>query len=192
MKKVLYSIFIRLWIMLVASLTACEPGPDLTRSFTIKEGEHYSSSHYPEMLQQNTLAFQATFGESAVYNFSDAALQTNKNKLLGFSDCNARHHENSARFAWQWFNDRLEIFAYCYVDGIRVESFIGPVSLHIPASYRIELREDSYVFSLNDFSPVSIKRGNVCQRGMYYLLWPYFGGSTSAPHDITIKIKRIY
>lgn len=139
-----------------------------------------------------TLAFDAKFNNTAIYDFGDAALQSNKNKLLGFSDCNSLHHENSARFAWQWFNGRLEVYAYCYADRERIEKFVGVVDLNQFNHYRIEISDDHYTFILNDELPVDIKRGNVCDRGVYYMLWPYFGGSIPAPHDITIVIRPIY
>ncbi|HYG03446.1 MAG TPA: hypothetical protein VD927_13435 [Chryseosolibacter sp.] len=184
---------IAMMLMLLGVLVAaCEPAPDLFQSFTIKKGEHYADVRFPEALQQNTLSFQAIFDNSAQYDLGDECLQTNKNKLFGFSDCNSMHHENSARFAWQWFNGQLEIYAYCYVNGGRTEKFIGTVPLNTPSNYRIEVSGSSYSFYLNNYPPVTIARGNVCDRGVYYMLWPYFGGSVPAPHDVTIKIKKLF
>jgi hypothetical protein len=111
---------------------------------------------------------------------------------MGFADCNNMHHENSARFAWQWFNDQLEIYAYCYVDGTRVEQFIGVVELDKMYQYEIALTDSHYIFTLDQQEPVYIKRGNVCKTGVYYKLWPYFGGEIPAPHTVNIDIKFNY
>jgi hypothetical protein len=169
--------------------SGCEEQADLSRVFLIKEGDHYASPRLVQSMQSNTLTFRATFNETAIYEFKESGFQDSKNKLLGFSDCNSLHHENSARFAWQWYNNQLEIFAYCYVGGERFEKFIGTINLHEENRYQLKITTQDYVFQLNDHEPVTISRRNVCDTGIYYMLWPYFGGSLSAPHDISLLIK---
>ncbi|GCC53275.1 hypothetical protein SanaruYs_35180 [Chryseotalea sanaruensis] len=172
--------------------TACEPEADLYRNFHLKEGEHFASPRLVESLQSSRLAFYAKFDESCRYIFEETSFQDCKNKLLGFSDCNNMHHENSARFTWQWFNNQMEIYAYCYVNGERIEKFIGVVELEKENRYEIELTPDAYLFKLNDQESVSITRSATCTKGMYYMLWPYFGGTLPAPHDMHLSIKIIY
>lgn len=185
------NLFIKLVICTIGFVNLnCEPAIEPVRVFTIQKGEHYSSEKSIETLQNSSLSFQAKFNASAIYNLGDVSLQSNKNKLMGFSDCNSLHHENSARFAWQWFNNRLEIFAYCYVNTERVEKYVGTVPLDQYSSYKIEILPTEYVFHLNDKAPVTIQRGNTCDRGVYYMLWPYFGGSVPAPHKVTIEIMQ--
>lgn len=176
-------------------LISCEPGQDNfpQRQFVTKEGEHYSQPRIVQMLQSDRLVFDATFNESAIYDFDDRALQTNKNKLMGFADCNSQHHENSARFAWQWFDNRLEIYAYCYVDGVRREEFVDVISIHERNRFEIRLTRHEYVFFLNGLQKATITRSEkVCNRGVYYMLFPYFGGSVAAPHDISIDVAVRY
>jgi hypothetical protein len=175
--------------LLLLTFWGCEERADLVRTFIIRKGEHYSTPRIVETLQTNELVFTARFNETAVYHHTEAGFQDSKNKLMGFSDCNSVHHQNSARFGWQWYNEQLEIFAYCYVDGERVEEFVGVVELNEFNKYTISLRENAYVFRLNDNPPVMIQRGNVCTKGVYYKLWPYFGGSLPAPHDVLIEMK---
>jgi hypothetical protein len=177
--------------ILLVVFVNCEPEADLFRHFTIRKGDHYANPRVVESLQTNRLVFEARLDESAIYRFQDQGFQDSKNKLLGFSDCNSTHHENSARFAWQWYNEQLEIYAYCYVDGTRVEEFIGVVNLNETNRYEIEITSDQYVFRLNNGEPHYIKRGNVCDSGLYYMCWPYFGGSLPAPHDVRIAIKTM-
>ncbi|MGE0590248.1 MAG: hypothetical protein AB7O48_16835 [Cyclobacteriaceae bacterium] len=167
----------------------CEPEVEPIKTFVTRKGDHYAYPRVVESLQSRTLAFDAMFNETAIYDFGDLALQSNKNKLFGFSDCNSLHHQNSARFAWQWFNERLEIYAYCYVNGERIEEFVGVVALNEFNHYQIEISEDHYTFILNNETPVYIKRGNTCERGVYYMLWPYFGGHIPAPHDVQVFIR---
>lgn len=178
-----------LFVFLLAQ--GCEPEVELIKTFVTGKGEHYAYPRVVESLQSRILAFDAMFNETAIYDFGDPALQSNKNKLLGFSDCNSLHHENSARFAWQWFNKRLEVYAYCYVNGERIEKFVGVVDLNEFNHYRIEISEDHYDFILNNETPVYVDRGNTCERGVYHMLWPYFGGHIPAPHDVQVFI-RVY
>lgn len=185
-------------LSLAAALTSCEihlENPfekDLSsREFLIRAGEHYSTPRLMETFDGERLAFRATFDESAKYDLGDPALQTNKNKLMGFSDCSSEHHENSARFGWQWFNNRLEIYAYCYSGGQRLEQFVGSVELDKENLYEIARTPDQYVFFLNGEKKASIARENVCSGGANYMLYPYFGGSVPAPHDVRIDIEIV-
>lgn len=173
------------------SLTGCEPAPEdlFVHHFLIRNGEHYSTPRLAGMLQSDRLVFRAKFDESAMYKFGDAGFQSSKNKLLGFSDCNLLHHQNSARFAWQWFHDRLEIYAYCYVNGARVEEFIGTANLNEENLYEIALTGNEYIFYFDGQRITSIKRGKVCDKGMYYMLYPYFGGTIPAPHNVRIDLS---
>lgn len=177
-------------VVLVAS--SCEPQADPFDEYIIRKGEHYTTQKRIQSLQSNTLSFDAKFNSSAIYYFDNPGFQDSKNKLLGFSDCNSLHHQNSARFAWQWYNDQLEIYAYCYVNNERVEKYVGVVNLDEVNHYEITLQGKDYVFQLNKQEPVIIQRGNVCNTGLYYMLWPYFGGSIPAPHQISIQIRIDY
>jgi hypothetical protein len=181
-------------VLLILSMVCfgCEPEAELSRTFKISKGEHYSVPRIVDVLESNTFQFKAKFNSSAIYQFSDEGFQDSKNKLMGFSDCNSQHHENSARFAWQWYDDQLEIYAYCYVDGKRVEEYVGVVQLNDFNDYQISITADEYIFKLNEKPAVKIKRGHVCDKGVYYLLWPYFGGSIAAPHDVTIDIVQSF
>ncbi len=175
---------------LMAALISCEPMPDdlLVRHFRIEKGEHYSSPRLIETLQSNSLIFTAKFDESAMYDLGDAAMQSNKNKLLGFADCNSLHHENSARFAWQWYNNQLEIYAYCYVSSERIEKYVGTVNINELNRFEIALTDSAYLFYMNGAEPIRIIRDQKCAAGVYYMLWPYFGGTLPAPQQMTIDI----
>jgi len=191
-KGMILMVRLRNVLMFIAACTlfmSCEEEADLSRDFIIRESEHYASPRIVQSLQSNTLSFSAKFNETAMYQFDNAGFQDSKNKLLGFSDCNSLHHENSARFAWQWYKDQLEIYAYCYVNGERTEKFIGVVKLHEINRYQLKVTDENYVFQLNNQEPISLKRGTACDKGIYYMLWPYFGGSIPAPHDVHISLK---
>lgn len=167
----------------------CEPELDLPfEKYTIPEGKHYST-YKIELLQSSSLIFQATFDETAVYQSLTTENQWDTNKLFGFSDCNSMHHEHSARFGWRWLNDRIEIMAYCYVNGERIIEYIGSTQPFQTNLYEIQLTDTHYIFRF-DNEILEIPRIKPCDKGAYYLLFPYFGGNESAPHDINIMLRR--
>ena len=176
-------------ILFCLAATSCETALEENfQVFTIAQGEHYATQRHVEALQQASLAFQARFDETAEYRLRDG-FQDSKNKLLGFSDCNSAHHENSARFAWQWYNNRIEIFAYCYVDGQRMEAFLGTVEKNEVANYEVVISPTAYTFIFKD-QKTEIARRSKCDVGVYVMLWPYFGGQIPAPHEINIYLRR--
>lgn len=179
-------------LSLVISFSQCEPAAEPYRQFIVHRGDHYAFPKLTETLQSRVLIFDARFNESAIYYLGEQSIQCSRNKLMGFCDCNAQVHENSARFAWFWYQDQLKIYAYCYVNGEVQEQFVGVADIGKYNRYEIELAKDQYIFRLDDNPPVYMKRGNNCTAGTYFKLWPYFGGRATAPHDITIDIKSIY
>jgi hypothetical protein len=177
-------------IVFLFLLSGCEPVMnDNFQTFLISKGNHYAEGRHLESLQTDRLLFEAKFDESAIYTFDEAGFQDSKNKLLGFAECNTQHHENSARFAWQWYHGQIEIYAYCYRDGARVEQYLGTTYPGEINQYEIVLTPNTYNFRLKNVN-VTIERGSVCNFGAYQMLWPYFGGQLPAPHDVRIDIRR--
>lgn len=188
MKKLLF-IF-----TLSVSFTACnidldnpleDSGQDI---YVIKKGEHDSGSS-PKSFSKTILSFQAKFDESAEYQTTRQENQADINKLMGFSDCNGHHHNNSARFGWRWFDNQLEIHAYCYIDGQRVNKYITSVPLNSMNDYQIEIADNKYIFTVNNNARLEINKNNSCSGGINYMLFPYFGGDEPAPHDITVTVN---
>jgi hypothetical protein len=188
----LMSTNIVMWLAILVLASSCEPAVEPTRRFITYKGDHYSWPKLLESLQSQKLVFDARFNETAKYDFGALAVQSDKNKLMGFCDCNSLPHENSARFAWQWFNNQLEIYAYCYVKGERQEKYVGVVDINTYNHFEVEFTSDQYIFRLNAQPAVTMKRGSACSVGSYSKLWPYFGGHVAAPHDVIIDIRSIY
>jgi hypothetical protein len=159
---------------------------DKFKTYLIKEGKHFSS-HLIKATEEEILDFDAIFDESAKYYIGDSYEQSNINKLLGFTDCGSGVHDNSARFGWRWFNDKLEILAYCYIEGVRQEEFLTSVNFNEENNYKLYIQDDKYVFQVNDHIAF-IPRSCTSSEKKYYL-YPYFGGAIAAPHDIKIKIR---
>lgn len=178
-------------IPIIALLTSCEEALEETFDhYMIPKGKHSVQSIKAEALQSHRLRFAAVFDASARYTTQDPINQHDINKLFGFSDCNSIHHENSARFGWRWLEGNLEIHAYVYASGQRESELIGYVDLNKAYNYEIELAANAYVFTLEGFESVSLARTRKCQRGLYYKLFPYFGGNETAPQDILIQLRQ--
>lgn len=175
----------------IAALSSCEEALEApsTREFVIREGQHYASPRLFERLETRRLSFRATFDESAMYTIEDPAMRSDKNKLMGFSDCNCTFLQNSASFAWQWNQSQLEIYAYSYVDSVRIEQFISYVDLNEENLYEIATTDDEYVFYLNGERTTAIPRTTNCNKGTNHIVYPYFGGPVPAPHNVRIKIE---
>jgi len=171
---------------------SCEPAlEDPFERVTIPKGSH-SAFQKAQLLQSRTFKFVAVFDHTAIYESSSEENQHDANKLLGFSDCNSHHHQNSARFGWRWLDDKLEILAYSYANGERFIEPIIEVGLNEPHEYKIQIRKDHYEFSVDGVVLSKMERYQRCNVGVYYMLFPYFGGDDKAPHDITIQFQILY
>jgi len=157
-------------------------------TYTIPAGGQSSTSKV-STYSGNQMNFLAKFDQTAIYSTTDPLNQYDINKLYGFSDCSSLHHINSARFGWRWFDNHLEIHAYCYVNSQRISQFVTFVDLNQEYQYSIITSDNQYVFSVNGTS-ITMPRG--CSGGgTKYRLYPYYGGDESAPHEINIKIKEL-
>jgi hypothetical protein len=181
-------------ILIILLFSTCEKYEDIVgyNEYFIEKGRHSSKGKSFDELTNTVLTYDVIFDESAKYKINDAD-QADINKLFGFSDCNSNHQSNSARFGWRWYNDQLEILSYNYVNGKRTFEFLTTVDFHQPYRFSIKLDGSKYVFTIEDqLEPTYYERGNVCHKGLHYLLFPYFGGNIEAPHDIKIFMRRIY
>ena len=180
------------FILIIPVLFHCEPAIETPfENFIIPKGKHDQGLKLQSQ-QSDVLNFTAIFDHTAIYETRNEENQFDINKLMGFSDCNSFHHDHSARFGWRWLEGKLEIHAYAYVNGERITKLIGDIELNKAYNYRLKLNDDAYVFYLSGFDTVSIERQPPCQRGLYYVLYPYFGGDEKAPHDILIQVRTNY
>lgn len=167
--------------------------PSTTTAFvqyTILKGDQYcdKSNFVPVKLKQ--LSFKVKFDSSAIYKTSIASNQLDINKLLGFSDNNATHHEFSARFGWRWSDNALRIFAYDYNNDTMSFKELGAVEIGKENSCSITVSGDKYIFSLNGTETIMPRASNTIEAEGYQL-YPYFGGDESAPHTISIWIEML-
>jgi hypothetical protein len=171
--------------------TPTEPSQKTFVNYVIAKGQHYAQPAYFEEVKTPVLAFTAIFDRSAMYQTKNPVNQFSINKLYGFSDCGVHHQTNSARFGWRWLNGAVRIYTYCYTNGRRIaEVELGQAEIDKPLDYRLEIRRNTYVFTFKGKQTV-IVRGCTDAKLLKYKLFPYFGGTEPAPHNITIKLKEL-
>jgi hypothetical protein len=180
-------------IILTLPMISCESFDEVYpyEVYSIKKGQHYSTKKISS-LQTDGIHFIARFDESAVYETKTAENQYDINKLMGFSDLNSHHQDNSARFGWRWAEGSLQVFSYVYVDGERISDYLGDVPLNQDVEFQLLLTHDSYLFSINGQEAVGVPRQSSQSKGLAYMLYPYFGGDEPAPQDINIMIRMLW
>ena len=158
--------------------------------YFIPKGEHFANNNAYAPVETSELKFIVKFDSSAIYTSKQAVNQYDINKLYGFSDNDDDHHQFSARFGWSWTKNALHLYAYVYNEGAVTKTELGTVSIGSENVCRIAVSGSNYIFSVND-TQVSVPRKSITPSAKGYLLYPYFGGDETAPHNITILIKTL-
>lgn len=158
--------------------------------YSIKQGEQYCDKNNLVTVKYDELKFLVKFDSSAIYKTMLPENQGDINKLFGFSDNNAQHHEYSARFGWGWSNNALRLYAYVYNEGIRSSAELGTVKIGTENKCSLKVAGNTYIFTLNN-KTVTMPRLAKTPQAQGYKLYPYFGGDEPAPHLIKIWIKEL-
>lgn len=133
-----------------------------------------------------------TFDDTARYDLGNK--QDTINKLIGFSDGTFNHHKNSFRLGWLYnpHKDKIEISAYIYRDGENERYFLFDVDIYEPVKVNVKCLRDVYRIVLNDYQVFYTKRSTKIKLPYKHMLWPYFGGTVVAPHNINIQINWLW
>ena len=190
--------------LILLSLTSCnkqieelvsKPAETVTPTnqyvpYTISQGQQYCDKNGYVEVSYDELKFNVKFDNSAVYKTITPSNQYDINKLFGFSDNNAQHHQFSARFGWRYSDKALRLFAYVYNNGVMTFKELGTVEIGAENACSIKVAGNQYIFSLNGKTE-TMPRAATTPKGSGYKLFPYFGGDELAPQTITIQIKEL-
>jgi hypothetical protein len=157
--------------------------------YTIKAGEHFCDKNDLKLLETDQLKFLVRFDSSAIYETVDPANQDDINKLYGFSDNGAQHHQFSARFGWRWSAGALRLFGYVYNNSLLISKEISTVPIGEAVNCELEVTPAHYRFTVGNKKD-SLPRLSTTPKAKGYQLYPYFGGDEPAPHAILIQIKE--
>ncbi len=157
-------------------------------TYSIYRGNHFSIGNRSLILTSNKLYIKVKFSSSCIYELDSD--QGDINKLIGFTDCYGLVHDNSARLGWRWntIKQKIEIFTYTYNQGKVNYLFITDANIDSEYNASISISNDKYIYSFDNIS-LTINRGCSNNVNIGTILYPYFGGNRTAPHDIFIKIK---
>lgn len=158
--------------------------------YTIKKGNQYCDGNVYKAIETNEMSFVAKFDSSAIYETQSAENQYDINKLYGFSDNNADHHQYSARFGWRWSANALRLFAYVYNNGAVTSKELATVNIGSEINCSIKITPTNYLFTVNGIT-TQLPRMAATEKAKGYQLYPYFGGDEVAPHQVNIWIKDV-
>lgn len=156
-------------------------------TYLIKQGNHFCELNGPKLMIDPVIHATVTFDSSAIYTSQDAVNQGDVNKLIGFSDCNANHQENSARLGWSWTGKKIALYAYAYSNKVRFIKTLGTVDVNQSFPCSVRAGAGYYYFTVNNHVD-SLVRSCSGYSGYRYKLFPYFGGDEAAPHDVRIVV----
>lgn len=193
--------FLALAMLLVASVSCKKMVENLVKptvpidefgfaNYYIKKGNQSAENTGYKSVTSNEMKFIVRFDQSAVYSVNNPENQSDVNKLYGFSDNHAAHHQFSARFGWRYMNNQLTLHAYVYNNEQRTEQLISAIEIGKEYSCSIQAAGNQYIFKAAG-KTVTIPRLATGANVDGYKLFPYFGGNETAPHDIHIFIKDI-
>jgi hypothetical protein len=155
----------------------------------IPQGAHYANGNNYKATDFAVLKFTVRFDSSCIYKTLLSENQWDINKLYGFADNNALHHQFSARFGWRWSEGALRLFAYTYNNGERTSKELGTIPIGEEVKCAIAVNGEQYVFSVDDRS-ATMPRQSSTTTAKGYQLYPYFGGDETAPHEVRIWIRE--
>jgi hypothetical protein len=170
------------------SETAMTAGAEVP--FLIRKGSHNCTANGFVPVSLLEQKFTVRFDSSAIYKSTIPLNQLDINKLYGFSDNGALHHDFSARFGWRWSDGALRLFAYVYNEGIVTSAEISTIDIGENIACALRVKMGQYEFQVAD-KIKTMPRSSTTATAAGYLLYPYFGGDEAAPHDVRIWIKNL-
>ncbi|MFD2717919.1 hypothetical protein ACFST9_04285 [Hymenobacter monticola] len=161
--------------------------------YRIKSGSHYSRL-FPSFTFKHTIRYRCRFENSCLYQL-EGEDAFDINKLVGFST-SWNHHQQSARIGWRCMDGQtIELLTYTYADGKRdvVDTILAVVKPEEEFDISITDFESCYEYTVRVGELESTARKwKVPDRWLFqWILHPFFGGQTAAPHEMKIHLTKI-
>ncbi len=160
--------------------------------YKIKSHNHYSGFHIGLTFGKK-VSYVCKFTESCLYDlYSNDNYDINK--LCGFSTT-YNHHYQSGRIGWRCLDGKtIQILTYTYNNHVRSQEVVlGTVLPNEEFECSVEDVESAYIYRFSKSGNTNVVRNpKQPDKVLFkYLLYPYFGGNMSAPHDMEIYVKRV-
>jgi hypothetical protein len=175
------------------------------QNFLIKKGRHYCSgilSGIPRLFIHKgikELEFYVTFDPNCKYRF----VTLDKwaiNKVAGFS--RGYHHNESLRLGWNCPEGELKLYAYYYTNGQRMSLSIpcegniyyNGYEFNEPIHVKLIDNPRNFIIEINGketYLPKIWRLNGTKGWRLGYYLKPYFGGTSTSPHNMNIYIQEL-
>jgi hypothetical protein len=149
--------------------------------YIIKKGKHYASFTWNRLwfISKRKIDKTVIFDKGCL----TPATPSGMNKLDGISSILI--HRNSGRLVWIANEDKIDVYGYVYLRGVRKQKFIAKLEVGREYNYTIEAIQGLWKFSIG--AKDLYMDGKL---GWFkFKCFVYFGGKATAPCDIKINIK---
>jgi hypothetical protein len=170
------NVYLFLTLLIFASCSKTEDGE---KKFTINANKH-NCNHSLYDAVDNRLSFSFYVDESWYY---PAELDLGWSKLIGISNA-LDHQQSSVRIGWRCTDGLILTSLYCYVNGERKIKPLDTISTGWNYG-SVEVATNAFYATVND----KTDSFNKTEQGDMHLLYPYFGGTMKAPHDMKFTFK---
>jgi hypothetical protein len=136
---------------------------------------------------------KVTFQNGCLYHM-DPPENADINKLFGIGFGN--HLKYSGRFGWNCIDGEISIYGYVRNEGIMEWGYIMSCAPNETLHMAIRTEDDYYHFSVYRTNGEIFRLKNGRKRNriydlLPYRLYPYFGGTSVATHDMTIRMEKL-
>lgn len=161
--------------------------------FTIKQGGHYCT---PTLSQTHNgikrMSYYIQFEENCKYKINNIdSNDINKGYGFGYGNYILAHQDNSTRLGWNWKLDTLMLYNYAYLSSQRMSKKIGNYARRSPI-YIEQWYQGTDTIWVSAVQNGKGKAAFVTGKGVAmkpgYRLYPYFGGTSTAPNNMSVKV----
>lgn len=154
------------------------------RVHTIKKGEHTSTNRCIRLVGSGQIRLNFFVDQSWLYDEKAPGFQSGWNKLIGIAD-GFNQHKNSVRIGWRCIENKIYLCSYCYVNGERIISdmFEAPMGWN---SGSVSITDNNYRVLINN-TVLNVER--TAKSPFKIMLYPYFGGNSTAPHEMEFRFR---
>ena len=181
--------------------------------YNVTKGNFSSGFHFGIHFGRVSQTYRVRFDSSCLYD--DLDWERDYNKLIGWSLSNLPfyfksekkwqpgHHRNSVRFEWRAnkTTGKIQLAIYYYQDGIRNTTDWIEVPVNQDLVVSLSLKDDDGVnariiatctcveSNISEVKTVSLP--HPFKAIWSYKLFPYFGGSNPAPHNLNLQVTEL-
>jgi hypothetical protein len=167
----------------------------MLKKYVIRKNKHSSGIHFYPEIKRSYMLCSVKFDASCIYSLGNED-QKDINKLFGWSHC-FYHKKDSVRWGWRCKEDKIEAIPYVKNNFDFYYTALGCI-LDVDTTYDFIIsliyidNLPKYIFTIFDLKGIifetDINVSKKIKNVFGYRLYPYFGGTSKAPHDMKIYL----